>query len=74
MAQQAAAQGISWLASSGDSGAAACDSDTLARAAQGKYASAYTSVVKLGKAVPADGEVPSLVYQLSAASGPALTK
>lgn len=39
-----------------------------ARAAQQKYASAYSTVVNLGKAVPADEEVPSLVYQLSWAS------
>jgi hypothetical protein len=40
-----------------------------ARAAQTKYTSAYSSVVSLGKAVPAGQEVPSLIYQLSQATG-----
>jgi hypothetical protein len=39
-----------------------------ARAAQAQYASAYTSIVNLGKAVPASQEVPSLIYQLEKAS------
>jgi len=39
-----------------------------ARAAQARYASAYTSVVNLGKAVPASEEVPSLMYQIAKAS------
>lgn len=39
-----------------------------ARAAQARYASAYTSVVNLGKAVPAGEEVPSLMYQIAKAS------
>lgn len=39
-----------------------------ARAAQAQYAAAYTSVVNLGKAVPASQEVPSLIYQISQAS------
>jgi Tfp pilus assembly protein PilO len=39
-----------------------------ARSAQAQYASAYTSLVGLGKAVPADQEVPSLIYQLERAS------
>jgi len=39
-----------------------------ARAAQARYASAYTSVVNLGKAVPPSEEVPSLMYQLAHAS------
>jgi hypothetical protein len=39
-----------------------------ARADQARYASAYASVVRLGKAVPAAQEVPSLVYQLAQAS------
>jgi Tfp pilus assembly protein PilO len=39
-----------------------------ARAAQTQYASAYTSIVNLGKAVPAEQEVPSLIYQLAQAS------
>jgi Tfp pilus assembly protein PilO len=38
------------------------------KAAQARYASAYTSVVSLGKAVPASQEVPSLVVQLEQAS------
>jgi Tfp pilus assembly protein PilO len=39
-----------------------------ARAAQAQYASAYASIVSLGKAVPASQEVPSLIYQLAQAS------
>jgi type II secretion system (T2SS) protein M len=39
-----------------------------ARAAQARYASAYTSVVNLGKAVPPSEEVPSLIYQIAQAS------
>jgi Tfp pilus assembly protein PilO len=39
-----------------------------ARSAQAKYASAYASIVSLGKAVPASQEVPSLIYQLAQAS------
>jgi hypothetical protein len=39
-----------------------------ARAAQRRYAAAYSSVVSLGKAVPPADEVPSLIYQLEQAS------
>ncbi len=39
-----------------------------ARAAQSQYASAYSSIVNLGKAVPAEQEVPSLILQLASAS------
>src|SRR5438046_2523014 len=39
-----------------------------ARRAQASYASAYASIVKLGKAVPAQDEVPALMYQLAQAS------
>ena len=39
-----------------------------ARADQARYASAYASIVSLGKAVPAGQEVPSLIYQLAQAS------
>lgn len=39
-----------------------------ARTAQAQYASAYSSIVSLGKAVPAEPEVPSLIYQLAQAS------
>jgi len=39
-----------------------------AHAAQSRYASAYASIVGLGKAVPPGREVPSLIYQLSQAS------
>jgi hypothetical protein len=35
-----------------------------ARAAQQRYAAAYSSVVSLGKAVPPSEEVPSLIYEL----------
>jgi Tfp pilus assembly protein PilO len=36
-----------------------------ARQARARYASAYASIVSLGKAVPTTQEVPSLIYQLS---------
>ena len=39
-----------------------------ARSAQARYSAAYASIVRLGKAVPAGREVPSLVYQLAQAS------
>ncbi|HXW59362.1 MAG TPA: type II secretion system protein GspM [Solirubrobacteraceae bacterium] len=39
-----------------------------ARSAQSSYATAYASLVELGKAVPPQAEVPALVFQLSAAS------
>src|SRR2546430_17343534 len=39
-----------------------------ARKARARYASAYASMVKLGKAVPAQDEVPALIYQLAQAS------
>jgi Tfp pilus assembly protein PilO len=39
-----------------------------ARAAQSQYASAYASLVSLGKAVPPSAEVPSLIEQLTSAS------
>jgi hypothetical protein len=41
---------------------------TSASAAQAKYQEAYASIVRLGKAVPASQEVPSLIYQLSQAT------
>jgi Tfp pilus assembly protein PilO len=39
-----------------------------ARSAQASYAAAYATVVRLGKAVPAGQEVPSLIYELAQAS------
>jgi hypothetical protein len=39
-----------------------------AQAAKAQYPKAYASVVTLGKAVPAEQEVPSLIYQLEQAS------
>jgi hypothetical protein len=39
-----------------------------ARAAQSQYAAAYSSIVNLGKAVPASKETPSLILQLARAS------
>jgi hypothetical protein len=39
-----------------------------ARQAQAQYEAAYTSIVSLGKAVPASQEVPSLIFQLEQAS------
>jgi Tfp pilus assembly protein PilO len=41
---------------------------TSARGAQARYASAYASIVNLGKAVPPAQEVPSLIFQLDQAS------
>lgn len=41
---------------------------TEAKADQSRYASAYSSVVSLGKAVPASQEVPSLLVQIEQAS------
>jgi hypothetical protein len=40
-----------------------------ATAAQARYATAYASVVRLGKAVPTEQQVPALVYQLDQAAG-----
>jgi len=40
-----------------------------AKDAQSRYASAYATIVSLGEAVPADQQVPSLVYELDHASG-----
>jgi Tfp pilus assembly protein PilO len=40
-----------------------------ARGAEASYPTAYTSLVNLGKAVPTGQEVPSLIFQLSQASG-----
>lgn len=40
-----------------------------AQAAQARYSTDYASIIRLGKAVPASAEVPSLVYQLAQASG-----
>jgi Tfp pilus assembly protein PilO len=39
-----------------------------ARAAEASYAAAYATIVKLGKAVPASQEVPSLIYELAQAT------
>jgi Tfp pilus assembly protein PilO len=39
-----------------------------ARGDQARYAAAYASIVRLGKAVPASEEVPALMYQLAQAS------
>jgi hypothetical protein len=39
-----------------------------AAAAQAQYKAAYASIVRLGKAVPAGQEVPSLIYQLAQAT------
>jgi Type II secretion system (T2SS), protein M len=41
---------------------------TSARSAQQRYTAAYSSVVSLGKAVPPQEEVPSLIYELNHAS------
>jgi hypothetical protein len=40
-----------------------------AAAAQTHYRAAYAAVVNLGKAVPADQQVPALIYELAQASG-----
>jgi hypothetical protein len=42
---------------------------TASRAAQQRFGSDYATVVRLGKAVPEDDDVPSLVYQLDSAAG-----
>jgi Type II secretion system (T2SS), protein M len=39
-----------------------------AQGAQAQYSTAYSSIVRLGQAVPADQQVPSLVYELDQAS------
>lgn len=39
-----------------------------AKGAQAQYGTAYASIVRLGQAVPADQQVPSLVYELDQAS------
>jgi hypothetical protein len=39
-----------------------------ARSAEARYSTAYAAIVGLGKAVPPDQEVPSLIYQLDQAS------
>jgi hypothetical protein len=39
-----------------------------ARSAQTQYATAYASIVRLGKAVPPTQEVPSLIYQIAQAT------
>jgi len=39
-----------------------------AQGAQAQYSTAYAAVIKLGKAVPAEEQVPSLVYELDQAS------
>ncbi len=39
-----------------------------ARTAQTQYATAYASIVRLGKAVPPTQEVPSLIYQIAQAT------
>jgi Pilus assembly protein, PilO len=39
-----------------------------AKFAQARYTEAYSSVVKLGRAVPADQEIPGLLYELDQAS------
>jgi hypothetical protein len=41
---------------------------SAAKSAQRKYAEAYASIVRLGKAVPAADEVPALVYELEHAA------
>jgi hypothetical protein len=41
---------------------------SASRGARASYASDYATVARLGKAVPVDDDVPSLVYQLQAAS------
>jgi hypothetical protein len=46
----------------------AAEKVSSARADQARYSSAYTSIVSLGKAVPASQEVPSLIYELAHAT------
>lgn len=40
-----------------------------AKSAQRRYADAYSTIVSLGEAVPADEQVPSLIYELDHAAG-----
>jgi hypothetical protein len=47
---------------------AAAAEAAASRAARAQYPANYTTVARLGKAVPADDDVPSLVYQLSTVS------
>lgn len=42
-----------------------------AKAAEQRYSAAYASIVNLGEAVPADEQVPSLIYQVNHAAGKA---
>ncbi len=42
---------------------------SASQAARASYAANYTAVAQLGKAVPADDDVPSLVYQLDSTAG-----
>jgi hypothetical protein len=65
--KQAAALGTQVGAASAQLATAEGQVDS-ARTAQAKYAAAYASVVSLGKAVPANPEVPALVYQIAQAS------
>jgi type II secretory pathway pseudopilin PulG len=44
---------------------------TQAAAARGSYASSYTTLVRLGEAVPTDDNTPSLIYQLQSAASAA---
>jgi Tfp pilus assembly protein PilO len=61
---------LSAQVSEGQSSLAAAEGKLAsARAAQSQYATAYSAVVSLGKAVPPTQEVPSLIFQLAQASG-----
>lgn len=51
--------------------ATARSDEAASRAAHAQYARNYASVAQLGKAVPADDQVPSLVYQLSSTAASA---
>lgn len=56
------------VSSAGAQLASAQSDAASAHAAQQRYSSAYSSVVSLGKAVPASEEVPSLIYQIAKAT------
>jgi Tfp pilus assembly protein PilO len=63
------ANGISAEVSSAQASLSTAEGELAkARAAQSQYAAAYSSIVSLGKAVPAQKEVPSLILQLARAS------
>jgi hypothetical protein len=66
--RQQAAQVLTQVQSARQQLASAQAQASEARSAEQRYATAYVSVVSLGKAVPPSSEVPSLIYELDQAS------